>query len=76
MARCNPATCQPHGIQTIWGAPGPEAAPSPRIKNYLGEPEQVEKQLFGLRSHAAGVAMGRKAVLDLNFSTLMLQLAY
>ena len=79
MAKHTPATCQPYGMQTIRGARGPNAAPSPGSRKHLGEPEWVEKQLLGPRSlvsHAAGVAMERKAILDLNFSTPVLQLAY
>lgn len=69
----SPVVCKPSG-----GALG-QTAPSPGSRKDPGEPEQVEKQLLGagsLVSHAAGVAMERKSILDLNFSTPMLQLAY
>lgn len=69
----SPVVCKPSG-----GLLG-QAAPFPGSRKDPGELEQMEKQLLGARllvSHVAGVAMERKAILDLNFSTPMLQLAY
>lgn len=69
----SPVVCKPSG-----GLLG-QTARFPGSRKDPGELEQVEKQLLGagsLVSHAAGVAVERKAILDLNFSTPMLQLAY